>query len=276
MDLLIAAHRKLQPVVSALGLRKPAQKIFRFIYRRRFNGGRLVSAMQNGRTWQLDPEVAMRGALAEFETVEWLRQVVKPGDTVIDAGANVGQMTLEMAHLVGPSGRVLAIEPAPGNLAVLRRHVEANGFAERVIITAAACADRAGMMKFLVHGGHTDAVGSGHHICRDHEPADEEAQTIEVPVLTIDDVCAQHGAQPQVMKIDVEGAELLALRGAQNTLGRFRPVTRLAFHPFAFQNPTTAAAELTDLFARAGFEPVSPRPPDQWALDEYVFQPRTA
>ena len=249
MDLLIAAHRKLQPVVSSLGLRKLAQKIFRFLYRRRFTDGQLVSATQNGRTWMLDPEVALRGAFAEFETVEWLRQVIKPGDTVIDVGANVGQMTLEMAHLVGPSGCVIAIEPGPGNLRVLRRHIEGNGFSNRVIIEAAACADTPGTMKFLVHGDRPDAVGSGHHLWRGQDAAPPGAQVIEVPVLTLDELCARHAAEPQVMKMDVEGAELLALRGAGKILARFRPATRVGFHPFAFENPAAVATEILEIFS---------------------------
>lgn len=78
-------------------------------------------------------------------------RIVGPGDICLDAGANAGYFTLLLAQRVGPSGRVIAIEAAPGNAAQLNRNVELNNFSDRVKIIEAACSDAAGQMTFYVH-----------------------------------------------------------------------------------------------------------------------------
>ena len=113
--------RSWRSVAPPLGpLRAPARWTFQALMRLRYSRGALMTATQNGREWRLAPEVALRGAFQEFATVEWFRSLVRPGMTVIDVGANVGQMTLELGVLVGSTGRVLSIEPGRGNLDLLR------------------------------------------------------------------------------------------------------------------------------------------------------------
>ncbi len=131
-QILLPIYRTLRPIVDRCRLNAVARPVWAALWKRQSTC--LVHAEQNGRVWWLDPDVALRGTEEEQETIKWLRSVIEPGMTVVDVGANVGQMTLEMAHLVGPTGRVIAIEPGPGNLAVLRRHVEGNGFAARVTV----------------------------------------------------------------------------------------------------------------------------------------------
>src|SRR4051812_2402147 len=123
-DLLIWCRRKLAPLARRIGVQHVARRLYDELAARRYPSGSLCTAVQNGRTWRLRREVAERGAVQEIETIEWLRGVVKPGMTVLDIGANVGQMTLESALLVGPKGRVVAVEPGAGNLEYLRQHVE--------------------------------------------------------------------------------------------------------------------------------------------------------
>ena len=200
MDLLVHAHRTCQKFVDTLGMRPIAQRLFRLLLKARYGNDGLIKAEQNGRTWLLVPEVALRGAYAEFETVEWLRRVIKPGDCVFDIGANVGQMTLEAAYLVGPTGKVIAVEPAPGNLRVLRRHVNANGFDDRVEILEAACGAVHGeTITFHVYGESSEAIGSGHSVC--HQDLSMQSFPITVPVVSIDRLASSW--QPQVIKIDV-------------------------------------------------------------------------
>lgn len=77
--------------------------------------------------------------------------IVQPGDVCLDVGANAGYFTLLFAQRVGPSGKVIAIEAAPGNAAQLTRNVELNNFGDRVDVVAAACSDAAGEMTFYIH-----------------------------------------------------------------------------------------------------------------------------
>lgn len=270
MDFLIRLHRALQKPVDWVGLRPVAQKVFRHLMHARYGEERLVRAKQNGRTWLLVSDVALRGEYAEFQTVEWLRRVVKPGACVIDVGANVGQMTLEAAHLVGPTGRVIAIEPAPGNVRVLRRHVIENGFENRVTIIEAACGARDND-KVILHilGDAVDSVGSGHS--QSKHSTEMPSIELQVPVVTIDSVAKEN--PPAVVKIDVEGAELSVLDGASVTLKTYQPALQIGFHPFAFEDPERASSILLDRLERCGYS-TSHIQAGALELDEYIFEGR--
>jgi FkbM family methyltransferase len=278
MDPLIHLHRRLQKVVDIFGVRPLAQKVFRYCYAKSYAGAGLASAVQNGREWLLVPEVALRGESAEFETVEWLRRVVKAGDTVIDVGANVGQMTLEMALLVGPYGKVIAVEPGPGNLQILRRHVDANGFSDRVTVVAAACCEtHGGSIEFKFFGTSPNVVGSGHSLVLERAPMSEhetEVVVSKVSSVSLDGLCAGLGIRPSVIKIDVEGAELRVLEGARQTLRSARPALRIGFHPFAFRDLAATGRALISLLQDCGYETGSISGPEQLELKEYDFYPQ--
>jgi len=87
----------------------------------------------------------------EPEMQSALRELIKPGITVYDVGANVGYITLMMAKLTGAQGKVYAFEALPDNVERLRRNVELNDYTDRVTIFPGAVAAGAGEVKFLVH-----------------------------------------------------------------------------------------------------------------------------
>lgn len=278
MDWLVTLHRKLQRTVDVLHLRPLAQRVFRALLAFRHRGGRLVRATQNGREWRLDSEVALRGEFEEYETIEWLREVVKPGMTVIDVGANVGQMTLEMAHLVGPQGKVFAIEPAPGNVKILREHVRGNGFADRVtVIEAACCENDGGSTDLTVFGSEPDSVGSGHSIIREAAsaacPRELPTLSLPVPTVSLDALCERFRIRPGVVKIDVEGAELAVLEGARRVLAQDRPRLRFGFHPFAFADPVEGSSRIRDLLTMSGYRLDETADALSFSLAEYAASP---
>jgi FkbM family methyltransferase len=280
-DVLIWCHRKLGPIARKLGVQRIARRVYDEIASRRFPPGRLVTARQNGRVWKLRREVAERGEFQEPDTIAWLRRVVRPGMTVIDVGANVGQMTLEMAALVGAGGRVIAVEPGVGNLEYLRQHVQGNDLADRVTIVEAACAEAdGGEVTFFVASddGATGAVGSGHNIVGADAIYKQNSQLQvreqRVPRVSIDGLCARLAVRPDVIKVDVEGAELMVVKGAQHTLALRGLVLRVGFHPFAFDDPGAASKELLGLAEGAGYR-VSDVPPDgTLRLAEYNWSPK--
>lgn len=141
---------------------------------------------------------------------------VGAGATVIDLGANIGYYTLLAAHLVGPSGRVLACEPEPLNASFLRRHVSANRLGN-VEILEVAVADRAGEVRFTRGKGR----GRGHI-------ADEGE--LMVPLRRLDDIVQEATMEPDFLKIDVEGAEDDVFAGGTHTLETYRPLIFLATH----------------------------------------------
>jgi len=165
-----------------------------------------------------------RYALGEIEPeVQALMQrVLRPGDVFYDVGASIGFFTVLGARVVGPEGRVVAVEPFPDAADRLRRNVELNGFAS-VTVEQAAVADTSRQGTFV--GGEKLVWG---WLLREGEA--RGAEGVEVSVVTIDDLVARGTPPPSMIKLDVEGAEVLALRGAADTLARIRPAVVCETH----------------------------------------------
>ena len=185
------------------------------------------------------------------EEYEAFRRVVRPGFTVLDVGANVGAYTLLFAQWVGPAGHVIAFEPAPASIEGLRRQLALNHLAARVEVVEAAVAGTVGSASFECDGASgANALGTG---ARD-------ARTITVATTTIDAFCAAHGVRPDVIKIDVEGAELDVLRGARQTLASSSVEAFVEFHPTAWTQRGITPQAMRDEFASQHLtaEPLDP------------------
>jgi FkbM family methyltransferase len=137
-------------------------------------------------------------------------------------GANVGFFSLLAAKIIGPAGKVIAVEPHPETIRQLRAQFEVNGLANAQVVEAAVC-DRVGTTT-LIDGFATMVKMT------DLEPSlgGGEANTITAVTTTLDDVAGQVGF-PDVVKMDIEGAEVLALRGATKVLQR-KPTLLVEVH----------------------------------------------
>ncbi len=147
---------------------------------------------------------------------EALARLISPGDTVIDAGANVGYMTVLAALAAGPRGRVLAFEPHPELFAVLQRNVAAarDEFAiahTELHETALGATTGSAHLQCPVEFASNDGLG---RIASTPEPA---GGTLTVRMQTLDTALGNRRAA--VLKLDVEGAEAQVLRGAAGALG---------------------------------------------------------
>lgn len=151
---------------------------------------------------------------------------VRPGAVFFDVGANVGFHTVIAARCTGPAGRVVAFEPLPANAAALRHNVALNRFTH-VQVVAAAVAANEGRARLALAEEPTWA-----HLAGGDAAAAE--RTIDVRVVGIDAlVAAGEVPPPDVVKIDVEGAELDVLRGMMRTLRERRPVIICELHDTA-------------------------------------------
>ncbi len=146
---------------------------------------------------------------------------VKPGMTVFDIGAHVGFYTLLSARLVDKSGRVFAFEPSPRNLPKLKEHVHLNR-GDNITVLECAVADAHGEMGFDIPALNADQGYMGRI---------SENGSVRVPVETIDGLIAAGTIAPaQVVKMDVEGAELKALQGGREFFTTHHPTIFLATH----------------------------------------------
>ena len=158
---------------------------------------------------------------------------VGPGQVVFDIGANVGYYTLLASRRVGPSGRVLAFEPLPRNISYLYRHLALNDI-ENVTLIPLACSDRSILTPFVAG----DNCATGRLADAKYGPVPGRCEY--VATVAVDEIVRESGLRPDLLKIDVEGAEEQVLKGAAETLALARPTVLLSVHSDALRSACTA------------------------------------
>ncbi len=149
------------------------------------------------------------GDFFEPEELSIFLSFLRPGMTVLDVGANIGIYTCSAARAVSPAGRVISFEPVPAVYQELIGNIKLNGLSNVTVVPAAA-SSQAGHAQF--HTGQLDGLGS---LVR----ASGTNQVLEVATVTIDEVLARESIQKvDAVKIDVEGAEPLVIRGMAGLL----------------------------------------------------------
>lgn len=153
-------------------------------------------------------ELWCSGIMEGSETSLWLR-LLRRGDVVFDGGANSGYWSLVAAHAVGEAGRVVAFEPVPDTAEVLRGNLAASS-ATNVGVVEAGLAAAAGTTKIYLFEDDPASVKSS----MGRVESERVQRTIDVKLTTIWDAVREGGRAPALIKLDVEGAEWEALRGA--------------------------------------------------------------
>ena len=159
--------------------------------------------------------------MVEREQTAAMMREIKPGDVFFDICANVGYYTILASKLVGPTGTVVACEPLVRNISFLERHVEANR-SKNVRVLAFACSNENSMTSFSP--GENTATGHISTVNGNNGPS------VLVPTITVDTMAQKMGLRPNVLKIDVEGAEMDVLRGAGKVLADAHPKIFLSTH----------------------------------------------
>jgi FkbM family methyltransferase len=160
----------------------------------------------------------------EPETFAFFRKNLKPGNTVLDIGAHIGLFAVVTAKLVGPTGKVFSFEPTPSTREVLKEVVRLNGCGDVVEVRDEAVSREPG--KAVFHDTGTDISNANSLV-----NIERSKNTFEVEVVSVDAFVRSRNLRPDCLKIDVEGAELDLLRGAEETFTKIRPVARLGLHP---------------------------------------------
>jgi FkbM family methyltransferase len=175
----------------------------------------------------------------------YLSRLISPGMVVVDGGANCGIYTVVAAKLVGPNGLVLSFEPGRKAFSVLDRNIRLNAF-ENVRACSAALSDREGPAALYHHAGpNSFSLGQP-----DRSGADFE----EVVTRTLSQVMQEHNVDSVgLIKLDVEGAEELALRGAEAMIRRSHPTIILETNGVAAQRLGLSPTGAWQLLERWGY-----------------------
>ena len=166
---------------------------------------------------------------AEPEVQDALAELIEPGQTVYDVGANIGFFTILCSRLVGPQGKVYAFEPIPENVVTLRHNIALNKLTNVVVVEQALSASTGTAEMFVspwsaFHSLNVDGASKREN----HGP---DGGQIMVETVTLDEFVQRDGVSaPDLIKLDVEGAELLVVEGMRETLHTVQPLLLVEVH----------------------------------------------
>jgi FkbM family methyltransferase len=209
-----------------MSLRLAAERVsHRIVVRRRlpapFSDARIYVSTEGGLRYLARPMSRVDPVLLRLAA-----EVVRPGDTVWDIGANMGLFSVAAAVVAGPAGRVLAVEPDTDLVGLLRRSAAGAGRRAPLEILPAAVSDELSVARFHIarrNRATSHLAGFG------TEMAGGVRATRVVPTVTLDWL-AERFPVPDVLKVDVEGAELAVLAGGTAVLGRPRVICEVSAH----------------------------------------------
>ena len=185
----------------------------------------------------ITPTILVLGNWEATETT-WFLRAVKPGDTFVDAGANVGYYTIIGSRLVGDKGKVYAFEPEPTSFALLQKNVHLNGLTN-VVLEQKALSNRKGILKLFI----ADQNKGDHRI---YQPEGESRPWVDVEAVRLDEYFKDHKRGIDVLKVDTQGAEGLILEGMTGLLESRTdgPTIFMEFWPHGLKGLGTEAGAL--------------------------------
>lgn len=184
--------------------------------------------------------------------------------TVLDVGANVGWWAVPLARALAPEGgRVIAFEPVPENLERLRWAIGANGVHGSVEVVPVALGERPGELGMWLKSSQTGASTGTAALVTGDGPTH-----LRVPVHRLDDWAERHAlARCDLIKLDIEGAELMMLRGAERFIGRHRPLIFGEFDAYWLGTFGASFADVATWARRLDYEIL------RWSTHRRRFEP---
>ena len=188
--------------------------------------------------------------------VEMTRAYLKPGDTILDVGANLGYYVLLESEAIGPKGRILAVEPSPENVQILKKNIELNGIGSQVQVVEGGISDENGTAEIQI-----SKWSNLHSFTVAHEFVSSKVERgLEVNTYRLDDLIEEKGikaGEVNMIRMDVEGHEVKVMKGMSKILDTAKNLTVIMeIHPMfineAFGNE--AYQELLDGFASRDFK----------------------
>jgi FkbM family methyltransferase len=197
------------------------------------------------------PVTILRTGVWQPEVWRALEPSLHEGSVFLDVGAHIGYFTMKAAPKVGAAGQVLAFEPNPETLKLLYDNVAANGV-KNVTVEPVACTDKEETLTF--YAAAVQNTGASSLSKSNAEVSDAPPKSYMVQGRPIDAVVRQLSlARVDAIKIDVEGAEVLVLRGAVETLKRFHPRLVIEEESDRLANFQTSKEDLSSLLHNVGY-----------------------
>jgi FkbM family methyltransferase len=212
---LFSLFRTLVQACSGLRLRRfaPVDRAYRLLFDRL----RPNVAWVHGHRLHVDPNdrvvaqsLLLHGTWEPFET-ELFQQALEPGMVVFCLGAHIGYYAVLAARRVGQGGRVYAFEPGPDSFRLLVKNVDANGY-RNVVAVPKAVGNVTGRGRLYLHTSN-----SGEHRLY---PSGEPREFVDVDVVRLDDWLGDRAAAADLIQMDLQGAEMLALEGMEDLVRR--------------------------------------------------------
>ncbi|MBI3181721.1 MAG: FkbM family methyltransferase [Myxococcales bacterium] len=212
-----------------------------------------MAALSSVRNFELPPDevlpffkLSMLFGTYEADSARVFRRVLGPGMCAIDCGAHAGYFTLLFSRLVGPSGKVVALEPFPCTFDVLSRNLTRRG-AGNVLALRKAVSNKNGLSTFYVTSSSVS-----HTLL----PIKEWQKEVAVETVRIDELVSQLNLQDvRLVKLDVEGAEGEALEGMRGLISRKEPLNVvLEYKPHLFRRRNLDPREFLHSLMALGFE----------------------
>jgi FkbM family methyltransferase len=181
-----------------------------------------------------------------------LRNLVHPGDCVVDVGGHHGLMAVVAAKAAGPQGLVVSFEPNPTARRIFVENCKLNGV-PNIRLEPLALSDSIGHAKFYIQKGAVSWNSSFFDNFASQQGRDEIEQ-IEVNMTTLDAYAADQALKPAFIKIDAEGSEFLILRGAMKTIQEHNPFISMEFNPESARTANTSVEEMQKILQNAGYQ----------------------
>jgi FkbM family methyltransferase len=207
-----------------------------------------VWATLNGLKVCMPPRFIAHYVLQEYEelTQRTFRESVQKGNVVVDIGAHIGYYSLLAARLVGETGTVHAVEPCHETTAFLQKSIQANRFTN-IAVHSCAAGSRHGLREFQITGS-SDSHGFYRH------PNTGTVRTVEVMQEPLDGIIE---GRVDIVKIDVEGAEIEVLEGMRDILMHNRKLALWAeWFPAGMQSAGRSPSELPERLRSLGFQQI--------------------
>lgn len=180
----------------------------------------------------------------EWSSVQHLAAALPPGGVCVDVGAHIGYYTRLAASLVGSEGVVLAVEPHPENLEILRHNTRGR---TNVVVAPLAVGAAPGRVALW------ESPGSSNHSL--HQDFVGATSSLTVDLTTVDDLVRAHGlTRVDLVKLDLEGGEPAAVEGMQQLLAQHRPVLLVESNARALEAAGSSTGALLELLVSHGYD----------------------